>query len=289
MSGRISPLAVVKTAVSIGWRRKWTFFGLALAGLLPILLLSGLPALAPSWRGPFLIPSSFVQFLAMLFLVTTANHLAVTMQEGEGTVFPVPFWAAMGRVFVRGLILMLIPLGLLLLVVGPLAVLGYQLLLEGAEILPPFLEVLILAAGAGMYVLFVCFMFRFGIMIPGAAVGHVIGVREALVLTRGHAWRMFWSMVMIVVPVMALSALVEALVSAASLAGGFGWVQAVPLLLLLFVDLFSWIVLLALNAVWYRELLDLRATPGGRTFDFEPAPRPVSYVGPYADLGKRGK
>jgi hypothetical protein len=260
-----------------------------------------LPVLARSWYGLGMVLALVLHVLGMLFLMTTANHLAVTMQRGAGTVLPQPFWPAMGRVLVRGLILMAILLGVMLAVGVPLGALSYAILPHDPAdpVGPnPALFALLVVAGVVVYAFIFGLILRLMVMIPGAAVGHVVGVREALALTRGHAWRMFWSMLIVTLPILILTGLFEVTVIISAAKGGTGGIGAgavVPFLVLMVIDLFSWIVLLVMNAVWYEKLRLRAASPGvgsGAAFQFSaepgsaPAPRTGSGVGPYADLSE---
>ncbi|OIQ49437.1 hypothetical protein BerOc1_01362 [Pseudodesulfovibrio hydrargyri] len=304
MSKKISPFAVVKEAVALGWRRKWTFTGLVLAGFAPallVLLLSvgmaaslATPGGAPGF-GLAALLSGVVYILGLLFLATTTNHLAVTMQRGTGKAIPRPFWPAMGRVFVRGLILCLIFLGAALVVMVSLGAVAFSLLGDPAQpgISNPPALVGIILVGVVAYFLLLAFLLRLGVMLPGAAVGHVVKVREALALTRGHGWRMFWSLMMVSIPV----AILWVIVQGGMVVGGpereMGATGVLGIVLLLVIDLFSWSVLIAANAIWYEKLRLRAAGPGagfGPAFEFETAPashadpRAGSGVGPYADL-----
>ncbi|EGB14983.1 hypothetical protein DND132_1777 [Pseudodesulfovibrio mercurii] len=299
MSNKISPWAVVRESVALSWRRKWAFLGLLLVSLVLLPTVTVLPALARSWYGPAVALSVVLHVLVTLFLMTASNHLAVTMQRGAGTVLPQPFWPAMGRVFVRGLIIVAVMFGVMLAVGVPLAAVAYAVLphdpADPAGFNPSLLA-LFMVAGVVVYAFVVGLILRLMVMIPGAAVGHVVGVREALALTRGHAWRMFWSMLTVVLPVMILTGLFEVAVIGSAMkdgGGGIGAGTAVSFLVLLVLDLFSWIVLLVMNAVWYEKLRLRAAAPGvgsGAAFRFSaepgtaPGPARGAGVGPYADL-----
>jgi hypothetical protein len=203
----------------------------------------------------------------------------------------------MGRVFVRVLILCLIFFGAVLVVMVPLGGMAFSLLGDPGQpgVSNPSALVPIILAGVVLYFVIIGFSLRLGVMIPGAAVGHVVSVREALTLTKGHAWRIFWSMIMIAIPTVVLGMLFQATMMAGATAGDIG-AGAVPVgILTLVVDLFTWIVLIAANAVWYEKLRLRMAGPdtgSGPAFEFESAaapgtaldPRAGSGVGPYADL-----
>ncbi|HKI80963.1 MAG TPA: hypothetical protein VKA04_04905, partial [Pseudodesulfovibrio sp.] len=306
MSKKISPFAVVKEAMRLGWRRKWTFTALVLVGFAPPLLVLFLSvgmaaslAAPEAWPGfgPAILLSVVVYALGLLFLATTSNHLAVTMQRGAGTAIPRPFWPAMGRVFVRGLIICLIFFGAALVVMGPLGVVAFSVLPAPGQpdSFNPLALVAIIMVGVVVYFLLLAFLQRLGVMLPGAAVGHVVGVREALALTKGHAWRMFWSMMMIAIPIAILGAIFQGVLVVSGPEGEVGATEILGTVLLLVIDLFSWIVLIAANAVWYEKLRLRAAGPGsgsGQAFEFTPEsapgngpdPRAGSGVGPYADL-----
>lgn len=290
MSKKISPVAVVKQAVALSWSRKWTFAGLLLAGMAPIAVGMGTTVVSGTLAGPVFVLMFCLHTLGMLFLMTTSNHLAVTMQRGPGSVFPRRFWPAMGRVFVRGLILMALSLAVMLVFMVPAGALLYVYFPQGdaVSIWPMVLSLLLFVAA---YVLVVALMLRLGIMLPGAAAGAVVRVREALAMTRGHSWRMFGSMMLIALPVMILGGMFQAFIAFSTPSDPFSLSLIIPGLLLLALDLFSWIVMLVMNAVWYEKLRLRAADPGaGSGPDFEvapassPDPRAGSGVGPYADL-----
>lgn len=294
MVDKISPLAVTREAMAVSWKRKWSFLGLTLAALVCLLAATGLPALVfGKITAPLL--STALQLLVMFLLTTTSNHLAVTEQRGAGTPFPRPFWPATGRVLGRALVVVLILLGLMILVMVPLGGLAYHLLPspladpgDFSSPVLPFLAVL----GVAAYFLILGFGLRLGIMIPGAAADRVIKVREALAMTRGHAWRMVWSMLLVLIPLLILMALGNLLLFTEIAGGRIGAGVAAGFALLLAVDLCSWIVMLVMNAVWY-ERLRLRAGHAGPAFEFSSpggtVPRAGSGVGPYADLTGHGK
>lgn len=290
MSDKISPFAVAKEAVALSWKRKWTFTGLLLFGIVPVMVAVGVTVMSEAQPGATFFLTFCVHLLAMLFLMTASNHLAVTMQRGPGKVLPRPFWPAMGRVFVRGLILVGLVFAAMLVIMAPAAVMAYlSMPQDGAGFettaLFPLVAFIVLAA----YIFVVGLMIRLSVMIPGAAVGVVVRVREALAMTRGHAWRMFWSMMLVVVPLMALTLILELFIILPGGGESFGGVQAVAFLCLLVVDLFAWIVMLVQNAVWYEKLrLRMAGPESGQAFEFAPATEPSAapYVGPYADLSE---
>lgn len=294
MSDRISPVAVVKQAVALSWRRKWTFWGLLLAGMAPLAV--GMVSTAVSRGAGLVFFLTFcVHILGMLFLLTTTNHLAVTMQRGPGTVLPRPFWPAMGRVFVRGLIIVGLVFAVMIVFMLPAWVLLYMFFPQDGAGLSPAAIPLIIFVCVAAYALVVALMLRLGIMIPAAAAGVVVRVREALAMTRGHAWRMFWSMMLVALPVLVLGGAFQAFIALSFSDGRPGAALVVPVLLLFVLDMFAWIVMLVMNAIWY-ERLRLRAagpdTGSGTAFEFAPGsapgaaadPRAGSGVGPYADL-----
>ncbi|MEZ7197622.1 hypothetical protein [Pseudodesulfovibrio karagichevae] len=302
MSKKISPFAVVKEAVVLGWRRKGTFAALILACFVPVLLVLFLTVgMAASLATPqgaaglglgAALLSGVVYILSLLFLATTTNHLAVTMQRGPGKAIPRPFWPAMGRVFVRVLILCLIFFAAAFVVMVPLGVMAFSLMPDAGQpgVSNPSALAAIIMVGVVLYFVLIGFFLRLGVMIPGAAVGHVVSVREALALTKGHAWRLFWSIIMISIPTMVLSTIFQVSMMAGAAAGDIGS-SAVPVtILMLVVNLFTWIVLIAANAIWYEKLRLRKAGPGkdSGTFEFAPGaapdPRAGSGVGPYADL-----
>lgn len=295
MSDKISPWAVAREAVALSWRRKGTFFGLLLVGMALSVTAMGTAAATRSQSGAAFFLTVCVHILGSLFLVTTTNHLAVTMQRGAGAALPHPFWPAMGRVFVRGLVLVAVVFALLIVVGVPMGVLAYSLLSHDPADpagFSPALFTLFVIAGGVVYAFLFGLILRLMVMIPGAAVGHVVGAREALALTRGHAWRMFWAMMIVALPVMVLTGLFEISVVTSVTDGGGGGIGAgviLSFLFLLVLDLFAWIVMLVMNAVWY-ERLRLRAhgprDGSGPAFTFAsgPDPRAGSGVGPYADL-----
>lgn len=289
MSDKISPWAVAREAVALSWRRKWTFFGLSLVVLASMLAAMGL---ASSWRGPGVALAFCLHILASLFLMTTANHLAVTMQRGAGAVLPHPFWPTMGRVFVRGLVLVAVVFGVLLVAGIPIGALAYSSLSHdpaGPAGLSPALFALFAIAGSVVYAFLFGLFLRLMVMIPGAAVGRVVGVREALALTRGHVWRMFWSTMIVALPVMILTGLFEVFIATSATDGEIGAGVILLFLFLLVFDLFVWIVMLVMNAVWYEKLclrMHTARDGSGPAFAFAtaPDPRAGSGVGPYADL-----
>ena len=295
MSDKISPVAVVKQAVALGWRRKWTFMGLMMFGILPVLAGMAGTVASQAQPGAAFFLTFCVHLLGMLFLVTTSNHLAMTMQRGAGTVMPRPFWPAMGRVFVRGLIIVAMLFAVMIVFMIPAGILTYMFFPQGGAggISPAAIPLIILVLLA-VYALILGIMLRLGIMIPAAAVGVVVRVREALALTRGHSWRMFGAMLLVALPVLILSGVLQAVI-VFSAPGDVGAGLIIAGLLLLALDLFSWIVMLVMNAVWYEKLRLRAAGPGGgfgQTFESAPQaapqaasdPRAGSGVGPYADL-----
>jgi len=293
LSGKIPVVAVAGQAVALGWKRKWTFLGLLLVGTVPAALVVVATAAQPE-SGAMIFLTFCVYFLSTLFWVTTSNHLAMTMQRGAAAVFPKPFWPALGRVFVRGLILTVLSLAVLIVFMIPFGVLLYLYLPQngGTSGTPLLLFLLFLLAAAG-YVLVVALMLRLGIMVPAATVGVVVRVREALAMTRGHSWRMFWSMVLVALPAFILGMLFEAFVTFSVLGGQVNAFLVIPALLLLSLSLFTWTVMLVLTSVWY-EKLRLRAAGNGSgpAFEFESAAAAAGPadlgagpgVGPYADL-----
>ncbi|MGE4424008.1 MAG: hypothetical protein AB7D39_17045 [Pseudodesulfovibrio sp.] len=293
MSDKISPVAVVKQAVALSWRRKWTFLGLLLACFAP--LVAGMVAVVVSdGSGGAFFLTVCVYLLALLFMVTTSNHLAVTMQRGPGTVLPRPFWPAMGRVFVRGAIIMALVIAVMIVFILPAFAMLYLFIPQDGTSPSPMVFPLIFFVVAAAYALAMALMLRLGIMIPGAAVGVVVGVREALGLTQGHSWRMFGAMLLVSLPVLLLGGIFQLFI-VSSAPGDFGVGQGIVGLLLSALDLFLSIVMLVMNAIWYERLRLRAAGPeagSGTAFVFEsggapgsPAdPRAGSGVGPYADL-----
>ncbi|XXJ21188.1 hypothetical protein ACR42D_16960 [Desulfovibrio caledoniensis] len=298
MSKKISPFAVAKQAVALSWRRKWTFSGLLLISMVPVA--AGMVATAVSTgvgQVSFLLffLTFCVHLLGMLFLVTASNHLAVTMQRGTGTVLPRPFWPAIGRVFVRGLIIVALLFAVMFVFMIPLGALIYMYVPQGGGAslspMPMLLGFCVVVVG---YAIVLAIMLRLGIMIPAAAVGEAVRVREALALTRGHSWRMFGAMMLIAVPVIVLGGIFQLFVFS-SAPGELGAGLIIMGLLTFALDLFSWIVMLVMNAVWYEKLRLRAAGPvagSGPAFEFAsgsapgngPDPRAGSGVGPYADL-----
>jgi hypothetical protein len=293
MSDKISPVAVVKQAVALSWRRKWTFLGLLLASFAP--LVAGMVAVVVSnGSGVAFFLTVCVYLLGFLFMVTTSNHLAVTMQRGSGTVLPRPLWPAMGRVFVQGVIIMALIIAVMLVFMLPAWVLLYMFFPQDGAGLSPTAIPLIIFVCVAAYALVVALMLRLGIMIPGAAVGAVVGVREALGLTRGHSWRMFGALLLVSLPVLLLGGIYQLFIVSPA-PGDFGVGQGVVGLLLSALDLFLSLVMLVMNAIWFERLRLRAAGPeagSGPAFVFEPGgapgaapdPRAGSGVGPYADL-----
>jgi hypothetical protein len=307
MLNKISPFAVAKEAVALGWRRKGTFAALVLAGFAPALLVLFLTVgMAVNMDSPqggaglglgAALLSGVLYILGLLFLATTTNHLAVTMQRGPGKAIPRPLWPAMGRVFMRLLIICLIFFAAALVVMIPLGSVAFSVIPDAGQpdVSNPSALAGIILAGLAVYFVLIGFLMRLGIMIPGAAVGHVVGVRKALAMTKGHAWRMFWSMIMIAIPTVVLGMIFQGLMVAGATAGAIGAGAALLTVLMLVIDLFTWIVLIAANAVWYEKLRLRAAGPesgSGAGFEFAPEsgsdsgsdPRAGSGVGPYADL-----
>ncbi|WP_319583181.1 hypothetical protein [uncultured Pseudodesulfovibrio sp.] len=296
MSDKISSVAVVKQAVALSWRRKWTFLGLLLVGVVPSVVAMGGVAVTRSQSGAAFLLAFCVHILGMLFLVTASNHLAVTMQRGRAAVLPRPVWAAMGRVFVRGLIIVALLFAVMFVFMTPIGVLIYMYSPQGGGASLSLLPLLLIVCLVVLcYAIVMAIMLRLGIMIPAAAVGVVVKVREALALTRGHSWRMFWAMMLVALPVTVIGGIFQGVIAFSVTGGGAGAGLAIAALFLLALNLFSWIVMLVLNAVWYERLRLLASGPGagpGNSFDFEPAtspagpadPRAGSGVGPYADL-----
>ncbi|MCJ2165333.1 MULTISPECIES: hypothetical protein [unclassified Pseudodesulfovibrio] len=279
MSDKISPFAVVKEAFSIGWARKWTFLGLLLVSSLPFLMLMGSSILVPSLSGVFFFLGFILHVLAVIFLLTTVNHLAVTMQRGAGVVLPERLPAAMGRVFLRVLVMWLVLMGSMLMLAVPVGVGMYFLMPQDGGEMSWVWMLLIIPVGIIGNVVMWGLILRLSVMIPGAAVGHVVGVREAFAVTRGHAWRMFWAMFILMVPVFVLVLVLEICAFTTWTDGSLGLVSILSMVAIFTVCVLLEIVMLVMNAVWYEKL---RLRYEGGTVQPEPADAPG--VGPYADV-----
>jgi len=259
MSGKISPIAVAKEALSLSWARKWTFLGLVLLGMIPSLLSAGVGVAfdEPSGFGGVLglvviVPTVLVG----LFVLTVFFHLGVTLQRGDGRLIPENCKVAMWRVFVRGLLLWLVTTGLMLIFMGPIIFLTVSSGAEGGQMESGMAAVGFIAAFAVLVGFAVSFgvMPRLAVMLPGAAVGHVVSLSEAMALTKGHTFRMIGSYLMIIVPFVALAVLIAGGLGLSSETGLAGVVVAGFFFLFFVFSIFAEIILPMVNCVWYEKL-----------------------------------
>lgn len=293
MSDKISPLAVVKEAVAITWGEKWVCLGLVLGSVLLVGVLVALMSFLVSGVksvGLQIVITFIVETLVMVALVTAISHLAVTQQRGAGKTFPEKMRLAMWRVFVRGLILISIYLGSLLML-GLLAGLTQQFMpIQTSDLNTAFFLVGIPLVF--LYLGILAFLLRLSVMVPGAAVGQSVSVRKALSMTRGYAWRMLGAFLLLVLLMVVVCLVMLLLTFMLHFIGfrifisGFGLWEIMIVIVSLAVGPYWYASLLAMVAVWY-EKLRLRTAGPEAEFEFAPEAAPESsssYVGPYGDL-----
>lgn len=253
MSDKISPVAVVKEAVAISWARKWTLLGVLILGMMPSLLLMGIQTASFD----LMVSVEFVGFVCAMvmgcFFHTMLNHTVISYMRGVDDFFPKNMLLAMWRVFVRGLIAylgMVLPalIGLLPLILtifygaGPDGEISSGFFNTGAIF--GFIGFLV---GLGL-------MFRLGIMVPGAATGRVVKVKEALSMTKGHVWRMVGSLVMTILPVIVLQILFITVLEVFSGQSQDGSISVLPVVLLTVLFGIVSLVTFVILPVWYEKL-----------------------------------
>lgn len=258
MSDKISPIAVVKESLAIGWARKWTLFGITFLLLISVPFIALMSLLEE--QDSFVVLCSFglvavCGLLAMVFMVTTVSHFSVTSQRGEGVVIPSNLLGRMGNVTVRGILLwlaaMLMIMGLMIPAVGTLALLAPQ----DGSISGMVAMVLIPLMLCGTLLIHLVIM-RLSIVIPGASVGEITTFSQAWSMTKGHTWRIFLSYSIIMVASMVISLLPHLLINDFDPGGAPGIdIGFIALSLLSFVvSLVSYCVGLISCGVWYEKL-----------------------------------
>ncbi|BCS88519.1 hypothetical protein [Pseudodesulfovibrio sediminis] len=304
MSDKISPIAVIKEACAIFWARKWSFLGLILLlfVVLTVLQFGSLVGFAPMSDPAnlgadvlvkavvFGLVSLVAMILFSLFVATLLNHLAITHMRGAGRLLPERFLRTMWRVFVRGFILFVTLLVVELVLLAPIILFVTTLSPASGEINLQFVLVMLVYLPVFLFLL-TGLMLRLSVMIPGAAVGHVVSLKEAWAMTRGHTWRMIgWYFLLVLV-----IALVAGLMTApAFLLGGesFGVMAVILSVGAAVVTLWGYGIMVVSIPVWYERLrLRYESNSAGP----EPAMAPESDqsapqtdVGPYAETAPGG-
>ncbi|BDQ33839.1 hypothetical protein [Pseudodesulfovibrio portus] len=253
MSDKISPVAVVKEALAVSWARKGTLVGVMILGIMPSLLMVGIQLAYPDLAAVVGIVGFACVMVVSCFVYVMLNHTAISQMRGEDDFFPKNMVLAMWRVFVRGLI----------------AYLGMALpMLIG---MLPFILIILYGAGpggeisTGLFTAGVIFAFigwlagfglmlRLAVMIPGAATGRVVKVKEALAMTKGHVWRMVGSLVMTILPMIVLQILFVTVLGPSGGEAQDGGFPVLPFILLLAVACIVSLVAFVTLPVWYEKL-----------------------------------
>jgi hypothetical protein len=253
MYSKISPTVAVKEAMRISWERKWSFLGLFLLLMVAIMSLQVLAVMVPDAVVVAGVLMAFITPFAQLVFIALFCHLVITHMRGDGRIMPDPFWTTIWRVFIRGLLLFLLTMGVLVVVMGPVVAVLISQQPGGGE-LGGGLGGLMIVGFLVAYALIVALFLRLGVMIPGASVGHVMSLKEAWAMTKGHGWRMFGSVLMVAV-VSSIVALVFMLPFFVSVDGEepgmFVFISLVPMMC---VALMANVVFFVLMPVWYEKL-----------------------------------
>lgn len=259
MSDKISSVAVVKEALALSWARKWTFMGLIILAFVGAFALSFGAALMGAITSESSIATVFfgaviviAELFAAAFMLTAMNHLAVTLQRGEGRAFFKGLLPRMGGVFVRLLLIWLTTALATLIVMAPFALAAWLLVDDWENVsslfavVPPFFLLLMIPVYA--------LMCRLWLMIPGASVGEKFFISRAFALSKGHTWKMFLSYLMIILPAMAICLFIVFGLFGAGTVGGIG-VMAFLMFILIFVfELAVVVIIVTCNCVWYEKL-----------------------------------
>lgn len=256
MSDKISARSVVKESVALCLFKKWQFLGLAAIGLVAGAM-TLVPTIAPaSMQGPASFVGLVVNVLISIFIVTTISHLAISTMRGDGRAMPDKLPGTMWRVFLRMLLLWLTLMGACIVLFVPLGMIAYAFMTPSGQV--PFAALSLLGpamiiGGIFIYVL----LLRLSLMIPGAAVGHVMSLPETWLLTRGHTWKIFGSFLLLALPFVLASMLLGAMLvwGGASSALGF----SVSMGLLVVSNTVFFLLMQICFSVWYVHLRERSA------------------------------
>lgn len=253
MLDKISAWGCVKDACRLAWARKWTFVGVEAVVVIAMMAITLVPGVTVTGEVEDLnaIGASFIVSFLLLMLVsvvagTVLLHLGVTYLRGRAQLMPDNLVSATGAVIVRGLILFVCSMVLMLGLALPVFVVA-SFVPEGVAQVA-LMGLIAVVGGAFIYTV----ILRLGMMIPGAAVGEKLSIREAMELTKGHGLRILGSILILGLGLVILAfvlflplALVEQ--GGEPLVLGAAIVNAV-------IQLVYGILTITLLAVWYEKL-----------------------------------
>ena len=208
MSDKISPVEVVREAIRICWAYKGRFSGLTCLTLAPMALMVPLVKLSSGNIKILVLPLALLFMLScviyVVFVVMAGSHLTITELRGNPALLPEKWMDRGGLVFVRGFVLWLTSLLVLPVVMAPTMLMGYLLSPESGGEISGGWGVLLMLMAAATILIFWGFMARVGVMMPGASVGQIVSIFQALKMTSNHTIRMLLSFAMIQLPVFVL-------------------------------------------------------------------------------------